>query len=61
MNKPTVTEAYAMIRVLKKRNEKGDAQKIEQLQQVIEEAKVSSAQLAIDKYFPDPPAPARGK
>lgn len=56
MNKATVTEAYAMIRVLKKRNEKGDAQKIEQLQQVIQEAKVASGQLAIDKYFPEPPA-----
>lgn len=54
MNGPSVTEAYAMIRALKKRAAKGDADKIHQLEQLIQEAKLKQAQLAIDKYFPDP-------
>lgn len=51
MKAPTVTEAYAMIRVLKKRNQKGDGEKIAQLQQLIEAEKDKAATLAIDKYF----------
>lgn len=49
---PTVTEAYAMIRILRKRGEKGDAKKIEALQLIIDEAKNKKAQLDLDKYFP---------
>lgn len=48
---PTVTEAYAMIRALKARGEKGDAAKIEQLKATIEDAKSKKALLDIDKYF----------
>lgn len=51
MNAPSVTEAYAMIRALKKRNEKGDGAKIAQLETLIAEAKDKKALLAIDKYF----------
>lgn len=51
MKAPTVTEAYAMIRVLKNRNAKGDGEKIAQLEKIIEEAKEKKALLDIDKFF----------
>lgn len=51
MKAPTVTEAYNMIRVLKKRGAKGDGQKIEQLKVIIQEAKDKEALLLVDKYF----------
>lgn len=50
-NTPSITEAYAMIRVLKRRALKGDAEKIAALQKLIDEDKDKKAQLAIDKYF----------
>lgn len=53
MKRPTITEAYAMLRILKKRNEKGDAQKIAALQLIIDEAKDNKAQGDLDKYFPN--------
>lgn len=58
MKKPTVTQAYAMIRHLKKRNAAGDGEKIEQLKAEIEAQKDSSAQLDVDRYFAQDPAAA---
>lgn len=50
---PTVSEAYQMIRILKARAAKGDAQKIAALRGIIDETKKAAAQLALEKYFPD--------
>lgn len=52
MKAPTPTQAYAMIRALKKRGAKGDGEKIAQLQAIIEEHKDKEALLYIDKFFP---------
>lgn len=52
MKQPTMTEAYAMLRILKKRAEKGDQQKIAALQTIIDEAKDKKAQGDLEKYFP---------
>lgn len=48
---PTVTEAYAMIRLLKKRAAPGDAEKIDQLKQVIALEREKAAQLSLDRFF----------
>lgn len=52
MKGPTASEAYAMIRVLKKRGAKGDGEKITQLRAIIEEARDKEALLNVDKFFP---------
>lgn len=54
MKQPTITEAYAMLRILKKRGEKGDAQKAAALQTIIDEAKDQKAKADLEKYFPGP-------
>lgn len=61
MEKPTVTQAYAMIRLLKKRAAVGDGDKIRQLEQLIAEEKDKEALLAIDRFFGSEPGkkPAR--
>lgn len=51
MKEPSATQAYSMIRFLKKRAEKGDALKIAELQKIIDAAKDKQAQLDVDKYF----------
>lgn len=51
MKPPSITQAYAMIRVLKKRNAKGDGEKIAQLEKLIEEARDKQATLDVEKYF----------
>lgn len=51
MKAPTVTSAYAMIRFLKTRGEKGDATKIVELQKIIDDAKLKQAALDVEKYF----------
>lgn len=51
MKAPTVTQAYAMIRALKNRGQKGDGEKIAQLEKVILEQKQKQALLDVDKYF----------
>lgn len=51
MKAPSVSEAYAMIRVLKDRNAKGDGEKIAALEKIIADEKTKTALLAIDKYF----------
>lgn len=52
MQGPSVTQAYAMIRVLKKRAAKGDGEKIAELQQIIDEDRDKRALLDLDKFFP---------
>lgn len=52
---PTVTQAYAMIRALKKRGAPGDGEKIKILEEQIEAEKEKQALLDIDKFFTDPP------
>lgn len=52
MKQPTITEAYAMLRILKKRGAKGDGEKAAQLQTIIDEAKDKKAQGDLEKYFP---------
>lgn len=52
MKQPTVTEAYAMLRILKKRGEKGDQAKITSLQEIIDTEKDKKARLDLEKYFP---------
>lgn len=52
MQAPTVTRAYAMIRVLKKRGAKGDGEKIAELQQIIDEEREKGALHDLDKCFP---------
>lgn len=52
MKAPSVTECYAMIRVLKKRAAKGDAEKIKQLEDLIDQSRQAAANLAIDRFFP---------
>lgn len=52
MNAPSVSEAYTMIRLLKKRALKGDADKIRQLELIIAEAKDKAAALALERFFP---------
>lgn len=53
MKQPTITEAYAMLRILRKRGEKGDQQKIASLQTIIDEEKEKKARLDLEKYFPN--------
>lgn len=55
MKEPTITEAYAMLRILRKRGEKGDGQKITMLQDIIDKAKDKRAQGDLEKYFPGKP------
>lgn len=52
MKAPTASEAYAMIRVLKKRGAPGDGEKVAQLQAIIDEARDKAALLNVDKFFP---------
>lgn len=52
MQAPSVTQAYAIIRLLKKRAAKGDAAKIEELKKLIEAEKDKKAQLDLDAFFP---------
>lgn len=52
MAAPSVTEAYAMIRVLKKRAAKGDGETIAELQKIIDEDRHKKALLDLDKFFP---------
>lgn len=52
MQAPSVTQAYAMIRVLKKRGAKGDGEKIAELQAIIDEDRDKKALLDLDKFFP---------
>lgn len=51
MKGPTPSDAYAMIRFLKTRNEKGDVAKIAELEKLIEEAKLKKAARDVEKYF----------
>lgn len=51
MKAPSITQAYAMIRVLKERAAKGDGEKIAQLEKLIAEEKAKKAQVDIDKFF----------
>lgn len=51
MKPPSVTQAYAMIRFLKKRAAKGDGDKIAQLESQISEIREKQAALDVDKYF----------
>lgn len=48
---PSITQAYAMIRFLKKRAGKGDGEKIKQLEDQIQEAREKQAALDVEKYF----------
>lgn len=52
MKSPSVTQAYAMIRALKKRAAKGDAEKIKQLEDTIAEIRDKAALLDLDRFFP---------
>lgn len=52
MKAPSITQAYAMIRVLKERAGKGDGEKIAQLEKIIAEDKNKKALLDVDKFFP---------
>lgn len=52
MKQPTVTQAYAMIRALKKRAAKGDAEKIKALQDIIDEQRNREALLDLERFFP---------
>lgn len=52
MQAPSPSQAYAMIRVLKKRAGKGDGEKIAELQQIIAEDRDKKALLDLDKFFP---------
>lgn len=52
MQAPTASQAYSMIRVLKKRAAKGDGEKIAELQQIIDEDREKRALLDLDKFFP---------
>lgn len=62
MREPSVSEAYAMIRVLKKRAQPGDAQKIESLQKIIDDTRSAKAQLDLDRFFSEAPgAPGSSK
>lgn len=62
MKQPTVSECYAIIRLLKKRAQPGDGEKIQQLEQQILEAREKVAQLALDRFFSDEPlAGGKGK
>lgn len=59
MREPSATEAYAMIRLLRKRAQPGDAQKIEALRRIIDDVRSAKAQLDLDRFFSsDPGAPA---
>lgn len=51
MKPPSISQAYAMIRLLKKRAAKGDGEKIAQLETLITEARDKEAALAVEKYF----------
>lgn len=51
MKGPTASEAYAMIRLLKKRAAKGDGEKIAELQAIIDAEREKKAQLDLDKFF----------
>lgn len=59
MKQPSVTEAYAMIRLLKKRAQPGDGEKIQQLEQLILEARDKTAQLNLDRFFSSEPVAAK--
>lgn len=61
MKQPTVSEAYAMIRLLKKRAAAGDGEKIQQLEQLIAEARDKTAQLALDRFFSSEPGASGSK
>lgn len=61
MKPPTVTQAYAMIRLLKKRAAPGDGERIEELKTLIALEKDKAAQLSLDAFFPADLAPAKGK
>lgn len=52
MEAPTASQAYAMIRVLKKRAAQGDGEKIAELQKIIDEDRDKRALLDLDKFFP---------
>lgn len=52
MKQPSVTQAYAMIRLLKKRAAKGDALKIQELQNLIQAEKDKKAQIDLETFFP---------
>lgn len=51
MKGPTVSQAYAMIRYLKKRNEPGDATKITELKNFIEEEKLKIAAQDVERFL----------
>lgn len=55
MKQPTVTQAYAMIRLLKKRATKGDADRIKQLEELIALERDRAAQLDLDRFFSGDP------
>lgn len=55
MKAPTITQAYAMIRALKKRAAKGDGEIIQQLEVLIEQEKNKEALLDVEKFFPKKP------
>lgn len=55
MKQPTVTQAYAMIRLLKKRYAKGDTEKIKQLEELIALERDRAAQLDLDRFFSGDP------
>lgn len=51
MQQPTVTQAYAMIRYLKKRSAPGDAKRITELQKIIDEGKDKQAARDVETFF----------
>lgn len=52
MKAPTVAKAYAMIRLLQKRAQTGDAEKIAELRALIEEERTKQATLDLETFFP---------
>lgn len=59
MKPPTVTQAYAMIRLLKKRAAPGDGDRIRELTEIISLEKDKAAQLELDRFFPADVAPGK--
>lgn len=51
MPKPTISQAYQMIRLLKQRGQTGDAEKITQLRALIEEEKTKQTNMLLDTFF----------